>query len=63
MFDFVGDRNVEMDTFITRRLALVAVVALVITTGCKSKDKGLASMINMADPTTCLLYTSDAADE
>jgi hypothetical protein len=33
-------------------MAMVAMVAVALTIGCRHKEKGLASMVNMADPST-----------
>jgi hypothetical protein len=41
----------------TRRAALLT-VAVALTVGCRHKDKGLSSMINMADPSTAAQLTS-----
>jgi hypothetical protein len=42
---------VEIETVYSRRIAFLATVALVLTTGCKPKEKGLSSMVSMGDPT------------
>ncbi len=41
-----------LETSFSRRAAILTTVALALTVGCRHKEKGLASMINMADPST-----------
>jgi hypothetical protein len=36
----------------TRRAAILTTVVLALTIGCRRKEKGLSSMVNMADPST-----------
>lgn len=42
----------------TRRAAVLALVALTLTVSCRRKEKGLSSMVSMADPTTATQLAS-----
>ena len=42
----------------TRRAAILCTVALALTVGCRHKEKGLSSMVSMADPTTATQLAS-----
>ena len=41
-----------IDVSFTRRAAILTTVAMAMTIGCRHKEKGLSSMVNMADPST-----------
>ena len=47
-----------IDVGFTRRAAILATVAVALTVGCRHKEKGLSSMVNMADPSTATQLVS-----
>ena len=47
-----------IDDRFTRRAVVLATVALALTLGCRHKEKGLSSMINMSDPSTATQLVS-----
>lgn len=47
-----------IDMRFSRRAAILTTVALAFTLGCKHKEKGLSSMVNMADPSAAAQLTS-----
>jgi hypothetical protein len=49
---------VAIEIVFTRRAAILGAVALALTIGCRHKDKGLSSMVSMADPTTATQLAS-----
>jgi hypothetical protein len=49
---------VAIDVGFTRRAAILATVAVALTVGCRHKEKGLSSMVNMADPSTATQLVS-----
>jgi hypothetical protein len=49
---------VAIDDRFTRRAAILTTVALALTVGCRHKEKGLSSMVNMADPSTATQLVS-----
>lgn len=49
----------EIEIAFTRRTACLTAVALALTVGCRhNKEKGLSSMVSMADPTTATQLVS-----
>jgi len=49
---------VAIEIVFTRRAAILGVVALAITAGCRHKDKGPVSMVSMADPSSAAQLVS-----
>ena len=47
-----------IDAGFTRRAMIFATVAVALTVGCRHKERGLSSMVNMADPTTATQLVS-----
>jgi hypothetical protein len=49
---------VSIEIVFTRRVAVLGLVVLALTAGCRRKDKGLSSMVSMADPSTATQLVS-----
>jgi hypothetical protein len=49
---------VAIDLVFSRRTAVLTVAAMALTIGCRHKEKGLSSMVNMADPSTATQLVS-----
>jgi hypothetical protein len=49
---------VAIDVVFTRRATILTTVVVALTFGCRHKEKGLSSMVNMADPSTATQLVS-----